>query len=118
MWYILWQSAITVLVIYAIVNIITKIALGIFSPEPYHNKDVFVVVKVKNQEKNIEGVIRSIIWQNLKISGGGYVPNILIVDMGSEADTKLIADKLCQQYSFIFYATEDQFEKMKSNFER
>lgn len=118
MWYILWQAIITVLVIYAIINIISKIIVATFAPEPYNNKDAFVVIKVKNQEKNIEGIVRSVIWQNLKISRGGYVPNILIVDSGSEDDTKALSEMLCSQYSFIFYTTEEQFERMKSAFRK
>lgn len=118
MWYILWQAIITVLVIYAIINIIGKTIIAVFSPEPYNNKDAFVVIKVKNQEKNIEGIVRAVIWQNLKVCRGGYVPNILIVDSGSEDDTKAIAEMLCSQYSFIFYTTEDQFERMKNAFEK
>ena len=116
MWYILWKALVTVIVIYALITIFGKIAIAIFSPSPYTNRDAFVVIKVKNQEENIEGVIRGIIWHNLKISKGGYVPNILIVDSNSSDRTKEIADKLCEQYSFIFYTTEEQFEKMKSGF--
>lgn len=116
LWYILFQAVITVLVIYAVINIIGKLIVAVFSPEPYNNKDAFVVIKVKNQERNIEGVVRSVIWQNLKISKGGYIPNILIVDTGSEDNTKEISEKLCSQYSFIFYTSEEQFERMKNNF--
>lgn len=118
MWYILWQAVVTVLVIYAIINILCKLAVSIFSPEPYNSKDAFVVIKVRNQEKNIEGIIRGVIWQNLKMNRGGYVPNILVVDMGSDDATEMIAQKLAEQYSFIFYTTEEQFNKMKSAFEK
>ncbi len=118
MWYILWQAVVTVLVIYAVINIISRIIVAIFVPEPYNKKDTFVVIKVRNQEKNMEGIVRAVIWQNLKVSRGGYVPNILIVDSGSEDDTKAIAEKLCNQYSFIYYTTEEQFERMKKAFEK
>ncbi len=118
MWYILWKAVVTVLVIYAIINILGKLAVSIFNPEPYNSKDAFVVIKVRNQEKNIEGIIRGVIWQNLKVNRGGYVPNILVVDMGSDDDTEMIAQKLAAQYSFIFYTTEEKFNKMKSAFEK
>ena len=116
MWYILFKAIVTVLVIYALINIITKIFVSVFSPEPYNNKDVFIVIKVKNQEKNIEGIIRSLIWHNLKLNSGGYVPNILIVDCGSDDETRTISEKLSDQYSFIFYTTEENFKKMKGAF--
>ncbi len=118
MWYILWKAIITVLVIYAVINILGKLVVAIFNPEPYNNKDAFIVIKVRNQEKNIEAIIRKIIWQNLKINKGGYVPNILVVDIGSDDNTRIIVEKLAQQYSFIFYTTEEQYNKMKNAFER
>ena len=116
MWYILWKSIITVLVIYALINIFQKTISAIFCREPYKNENVFIVIKVKNQEKKLEGVIRSIIWKNLNVSRGGYIPNILIVDTGSEDSTPIIAEKLSKDYSFIFFVTEDRFEKMKDYF--
>lgn len=116
MWYILWQALVTVLVIYAILNIVNKFITFLFNPEPYSQKDSFVVIKVKNQEQNIEKVVRGVIMHNLKITCGGYVPNILIVDTGSSDNTKEISEKLCQQYSFVFYTTEEEFEKIKKDF--
>ncbi len=118
MWYILFKAVITVLVIYAVIDIASRLIGAIISPEPYKNKDAFVVIKVKNQENNIEGVVRAVIWENLKLSRGGYVPGILIVDKGSEDETRNIAERLCSQYSFIFYTTEEQFENMKNAFEK
>ena len=118
MWYILWKALVTVLVIYAVISILGKSIIALFAPEPYTNRDAFVVIKVKHQEESIERVIRGVIWHNLKISKGGYVPNILIVDANSSDRTKEIADKLCDQYSFIFYTTEEEFEKIKKNFVR
>lgn len=113
MWYILFKSVITLLVIYALINIFQKILMSIFSPEPYKNENVFIVIKVKNHETTIEGVVRTIIWRYLKTEQGGCIPNILIVDTGSEDDTKIIAEKLSKDYSFVYYTTEEDFEKMK-----
>lgn len=116
MWYIFFKSVITVLVIYAVITILEKIITAIFLPNPHNDQNIFVVIKVKNQEKNLEGVVRSIIWKNLKISEGAYIPNILIVDKGSDDDTQIISEKLSNDYSFVFYTTEEQFEKMKESF--
>jgi len=116
MWYILWKSVVTVLVIYALINIFQKLMTTIFLPEPYKNENIFIVIKVKNQEKNIEGIVRSIIWKNLSLKQGGHIPNILIVDTGSDDETRLIAQKLSEDYSFIFCTTDEQFEKMKNSF--
>lgn len=116
MWYILLKAVVTVLVIYAVVNILSKLFKSIFFPEPYNNRDSYVIIRVKNQEKNIEGIVRSVIWHNLKTNCGGYVPNIIIVDSGSDDSTQKVCEKLCDQYSFIFYTTDEDFEKMKSMF--
>lgn len=116
MWYIFWKALITVLVIYAVVHIISDFFSAILCHPPYKNEDSFIVVKVRNQEKNLEYVIRSVVWHTLSLSRGGYIPNILIVDRGSDDRTREIAEKLCEQYSFVFYTTEDNFDKMKDTF--
>lgn len=118
MWYILFKAVVTVLVIYAVINIISKLVRTAFFPEPYNNRDSYIVIRVKNQEKNIEGIVRSVIWHNLKMNSGGYVPSIIIVDSGSDDTTKDVCEKLSEQYSFIFYTTDEDFEKMKAMFGR
>lgn len=116
MWYILLKSVVTVLVIYALIDIVHKSVSAFFVREPYKNENVFIVIKVKNQENKIEGVVRSLIWKHLSVSGGGYVPNILIVDTGSTDSTPEISQKLSDDYSFIHFMTEDKFEQMKNLF--
>lgn len=116
MWYIFLKALVTVLVIYAIIHIVSGFVSAILYPKPYRSEDSFIVIKVKNQERNLEYAIRSIVWQALSLSCGGYIPNILIVDSGSVDKTREIAEKLCEQYSFVFYTTEDNFEKMKDAF--
>ena len=116
MWYIFLKALVTVLVIYAIIHIIGGFVSALLCPTPYKNEDSFVVIKVKNQEKNLEYAVRTVVWQSLNVSRGGYIPNILIVDSGSVDKTREIAEKLCEQYSFVFYTTEDDFVKMKDSF--
>lgn len=118
MWYIFWKALVTVLVIYAIINIVCRFIEALINPRPYTDEDTFVVIRVKNQEKNLECAVRSVVWQCLKISRGGYIPNILIVDGGSVDNTPEIAEKLCSQYSFVFYTTEEHFDKMKNAFSK
>lgn len=116
MWSIFLKSILTVLVIYALIDIFHKTISVLFMREPHKSENVFIVIKVKNQENRIEGVIRSLIWKHLSASGGGYVPNILIVDTGSEDSTPEIAERLSNDYSFIYFLTEDKFEQMKALF--
>ncbi len=113
---ILFKTIITFLVFYAVIDIVSKLFSMIFVRKPYCNEDVFVILKVKNQETNLEYLIRTLIWKNLSISRGGYIPNVIIVDMGSDDNTKLIGEKLACDYSFIHYMTNDDYLKFKGTF--
>ncbi|MBE7030828.1 MAG: glycosyltransferase [Ruminococcaceae bacterium] len=118
MWEIFLKSLNTVLVVYALVDIISKTFVLVFRKKPTISDDVFVVIRVKNQEQNLECIIRSVIWKNLSRTGGGRVPNILVVDLGSEDATPEIAQRLCDDYGFIYYTTEEQYNGMKDAFFR
>ncbi len=115
MWNILLKSIITVLVIYAVVDILKNFAFCILGIKHKYDENVFIAIKVKNNQEHLEGIVRRIIWQQLKLTNGGYVPTILIVDMGSTDQTRKIALKLCDDYDFIYYTTEDEYIKIKGN---
>lgn len=112
---IILKTLITFLIIYALIDIVTRVMQWITRSET-HKSELFVVVKVKNQESNLEYIVRSIIWRFLNQNGGNRVPYILIVDMGSDDGTDEIAQKLCNDYEFIYYATEDRYNEMKKQF--
>lgn len=109
---IVLKSLNIVLIVYALVNISTKL-VSYFAKKDYFKEDYFVVINIKNHQEQIEGIIRSIIWKSLSSSGGGIVPNILIVDKGTTKETLEIIDNLMNEYDFIYYITEEDFEKMK-----
>lgn len=115
MWNILLKSVVTVLVIYAIVDILKNFVLCILGIKNNYDENVFIAIKVKNNEEHLEGIVRRIIYEQLKMSNGGYIPTILIVDMGSTDDTRKIALKMCDDYDFIYYTTEDEYIKIKGN---
>lgn len=118
MWMIFWKAAVTVLVIYAVIDIVRRMVTAVFRKKPAISDDVFLVLKVKNQQSTLEGVVRALIWKHLRLNIGGFVPNILIVDMGSDDDTAEIAKRLCDDYSFIYFTTEEQYNGMKNAFFR
>lgn len=66
-----------------------------------------IVVKVINKQDTIEGILRSIVWDNLK---RGEVPPILVVDMGSTDDTPRILSRLEQEYSFIHVTDKNGYK--------
>ncbi len=113
---VIFKSVFCFLVVYAIIDIIRRAVGAFFSKGPAVRDDVFVVIKVKKHAKCIEGVVRSIIWRSLSIGGGGFVPSILIVDMGADEETALLAQKLCGEYGFIYYTTSEKYESMKDSF--
>ena len=105
---VLFKTFVTFFVIYALIDMFTKI-FRFFAEERTKSE----VIRVKNQEENIEGVIRSVIWKFLSRSAGGEIPFILIVDTGSTDSTEKIARKLCDDYGFIYYMTEEKYNEMK-----
>ena len=87
-----------------------------FCNEYYNDKKkCTLVIKVKNGENSLEYTVRMLIWKFLGSSSGGYIPEILIVDMGSDDMTEQIAERLCRQYHFIYYTTAELYEKAKGN---
>lgn len=115
MWEIILKSLNIVLVVYALVTLVTRLFFWGTKKE-YYKEDYFVILNIKNSQEHIEGIIRSIIWRSLSVSGGGLVPNILIVDKGTTEETLKIINNLMNEYGFIYYVTEENFEKMKKSF--
>ena len=112
---ILYKSLITFFAVYGFFQLLKELLiyfLGI-----YKNKidDVAVVIKVKNSEDSIEATVRTVIWKSLSLSYGEHIPDILIVDMGSEDKTPEIAAKLSDDYSFIHYTTAEKYFKAKGH---
>ena len=77
------------------------------------NQHCFIILKMKDCHEQIEGIIRSIIWESLNITNGGFIPNILIVDDGISENTLQIIKKLMKDYNFIYYITNENFNKIK-----
>ena len=112
---IIYKSLITFLSVYGFVQLLKELFLYIFGL--YHDKtdDIAVVIKVKNSEETIEATVRTVIWKSLSLSCGEYIPDILIVDMGSEDRTGEIGEKLSCDYSFIHYTTAEKYFKAKGH---
>ncbi len=117
MYEIVFNTVITFFVVYAILDIVIRVADAIFGKKADDGERTFVVVKVLNQEKNLEYIVRSIIWKNITAAKGGRLPTVLIVDMGSTDDTPEIARRLEQDYPFIHYTDSEDYEKFKDTFD-
>lgn len=99
------KSIVTFLAIYGLVQLLKDLWLWFLKENKC--EDLVIVIKVKNSEESLEATIRMIIWKYLKYESECKLPEIIIVDMGSEDSTPEIARKLCQEYCFIHYTTED-----------
>ena len=60
---------------------------------------IYFLVVVKNQEENIEGFLRSLLFRI--IYGKEEVKNILVVDLNSKDNTKKIVENLEKEYEQI-----------------
>lgn len=109
---IIIKSLCIVLLIYAVITIISKFVETSKKP----SKIYFAVIKIDETTDNIEMLLRSIIWKSLSISGGGFVPNILVVDGGANEEVINIVFKLAKEYEFIYYIKEDEYNEFRSKF--
>lgn len=116
MYQIVFKTIITFFVVYALLDIIVRIIDMIFGRDKGDEESTFIVVKVMNQENNLEHIIRGIIWKNLTAAKGGRLPTVLIVDMGSTDDTLEIASRLAKDYPFIHCTDIEDYEKIKDTF--
>lgn len=98
-----WMAILCFLSVVGIIRIIEEIIKHIC----YNADDYVIVIQVKNQQDRIEGIVRSVVWKELKC--GGKVPEILIVDMGSSDDTLQILEKLNDEYDFITVSNKEKY---------
>ena len=109
---ILYKTVITFLVVYAVIEITGKLFRILRTRE---KKEIYIFVHVKNQESSIEFIIRTAIINYLMSYGGRLVPYIVIVDKGSDDRTEEISRKLCDDYDFVYYTTEEKYEKFRQD---
>lgn len=116
MLYVIYSTLITFSVIYTAVGFIKSLIKFFRCKDEYADDGTFVVLRVCNQEENVEAVVRMLICKYLKISNGEFIPNILIIDMGSTDTTPDICRRLCTDYSFVYYTTYEDYAKMTDMF--
>ena len=110
MWEIVWKVFVTFLIIYFVSDVIEKIIQ--FKAQDEKTSKV-IIVKVRNRANDIEGIIRNLVWKCLTDNFGGYVPYIMVVDMGSDDETPQITERLAEEYSFLIPMTLDEYEQIR-----
>ncbi len=111
---VVYKTIITFLVVYALMEMAAKL-FGFFTKEPKDGNELFIFIHVKNQENSIEYIVRCTILNYLCSYGGRTVPYIVIVDKGSTDRTGEISEKLCRDYDFLYYTTEEEYRDFKNH---
>ena len=93
------QVIIWILALYGLIEIIIEAYRAVFVLK--NVKDMYILIAVKNQEENIEGIVRSIVFKNLYDKNEEIFNNIIFADMGSTDNTVKILEKLCGEYEFL-----------------
>lgn len=109
---ILHKTIVTFLVIYAVSDILVRI-YGFFASDIFAKDKYIAVIRVKNCEDELENAVRSVIMRTLSRRGGGELPYLLIVDLGSDDGTAEIAKRLCLDYDFVYYMTDDEYNDFR-----
>jgi len=111
--HIIFRTAVTFFAIYGVYNFIIDVWSYIRSNcDKTNSTGPVIVVKVKNHEECLECVIRNLIFACMKKTHEATVPDILIVDFGSDDSTPVIARNLANDYSFIYYTTSELYERI------
>lgn len=93
------EVIIWILALYGLMEIIIQAYRAVFVLN--NVKDTYILVAVKNQEENIEGIIRSIIFKNLYDRNEEVFNNIIVADMGSTDKTMEILKNLNRECDFL-----------------
>ena len=87
------------LAIYGLFEIIKNI-IYISTYTKFKSDGIYVIIAVKNQEEKIEGFLRSIFFKIL-YGREEYLKNIIVADLQSNDNTKIIAKKLQKDYEIL-----------------
>lgn len=96
------------LAVVGVISIVEGI-VGWFLNRGNKNGDMYVVLTVKNQQETIEGLLRGIVWQNLHCENGGHVPQIVVIDLGSNDDTPNILKRIADDYKFVHITDKEGY---------
>lgn len=79
---------------------IIKNVIYVYTYANYKEDGIYIIIATKNQEKTIEGFLRSCLF---KIFYGkeDYVKDVIVTDLGSNDRTKEIAEKISQNMQGI-----------------
>lgn len=88
--------------------------ISCFLKEDAH-KEMYIILTVKNEEENIEDIIRSLVWKYSSNEDFVTLPHIIVVDLGSTDATFDILEKLTDEYPFLYPMTKDHYIEYLQN---
>ena len=113
--YLIVRTVVTFFALYGLYKMTSDIFSFFAEYNSCHKYGPVIVVKVKNHEESLECVIREIVFRSMKSAYTSDVPDILIVDFGSDDSTPEIARRLAGDFSFVYYTTAELYIKALSS---
>jgi len=101
------EALIYVLAMYGGICIVGAIIDHFLSGSRYVKQKYELVLTVKNQQDNIEGIIRSIFEDEL-FKNSGPECKVVVIDKGSDDDTIKILKKLSYEYNNLEVVIEEE----------
>lgn len=113
MWDFIINTVVWTLALYGFFEII-KTIIYICSYTKIKSDGIYVIIAVKNQEKQIEGFIRGILFR-LLYGKEEYIKDIIISDLDSKDNTLQILNKLQKDYECIKVSNWKECEELINN---
>lgn len=117
MWNFILNAILWTLALYGIIEIIKNI-IYIYSYTNLKSDGIYVVIAIKNQEKYVEGFMRSILFR-LLYGKEEYIKNIIVADLDSKDNTLEILKRLQKEYDMIkisdWKSCKEIIESVKEN---
>ena len=107
---VLWTLA-----LYGLIEII-KYVYYILSYTNMKPNGIYLIIATKNQEDKIEGFLRSILFRFI-YGKDENIKDIIVTDLNSKDDTKLILDKLSKDYECIKFTNWRECKEIIDNIE-
>lgn len=105
---ILLDSVILFLLVYALLDILTRIAEGISQRVLSRRKDgAYHILFLEPDERCVEALIRRAVHE-----AGYSCPGVVLVDMGLPQEEREIAQKMCAEYSCLSLYPKEEYLRL------
>lgn len=115
MWDFIFNCILWTLALYGLLDIVKIIKNSIINKRIESN-GIYVIVAVKNQECQIEGFLRSVVFRIL-YGKEEYLKNIIVTDLNSVDNTKEILEKISNDYDEIKLINWEECKKRLDDLE-